>query len=227
MKTLLLALAWILVCLSSTFSQQTTVSPFDVYDVGSKHISLPPPEGFVEVFRFAKPDIKTQFQNGEDPGNEILAAYLPKTRATDLETSELRNQGFIARVSIRKTFRSRDLSADEFKRIAIEYEKNFAGQVDPNSSLMKEVEAGKIAKLTDAKQLGVFEKGDRALGMAVITTVEGRGIKIPMLITAAMVHVRERLLYVYVLKVMPSDEDIIAVRDLSKKWTDTILAANK
>ena len=233
MKTLLKVLACVLLFISPAFSQKPIREQPDVYEVGSRYIRLPPPAGFTEAFRNADEKIVAQFKRGEDPGNEIIAAYLPNAAIRELMASGMVNKTFLARISILSKFKTADVTPEEFADSVAYLEKHTPEFLDPNGPLVKSVlnlkkfEKLKNISIDQPRSLGVFERNDRVFSTLILFSVGIQDQKIVLLGAISYVHVRDRLLYGSIFKVLSENEDIETVRGLSKKWTAAIVSANK
>lgn len=227
------------VCVSA--SAQTQRTSTTTFQLGDQLIVIPAPEGFEDAAsQFA--ELKAQFTATEDPGNDMLAIYLPQSDCERFRLGEVGPAKFYTKVSIRKAARERDMSAADFASIPNEFRKSGAAELDVNGARMKaaverlenslnEQTPGKATiALSQPVNLGEFDNRANVYGVALLVTmkvsVAGQERVVPLVGGISFVRVKQRLLYVYTYRRYESKNDIEILRDFAKEWVTNILAAN-
>ena len=217
---------------------------------GDKVIVVPAPEGFEEASSEFK-QIKDRFLATEAPSTDFLLAHLP---ADDCQS--LRNGGTLVlnrytKVSVRRELRDKTFSDDDMAASVAEFRKNGGAILDPDGPTMKAViesaERG-LTKLESkpvglglnaTENLGEFDVRPEVYSVMLLLTykVDSGGTQslLPMLASLTLLKVKQRLLYVAVYRRISSPAalkielkpGISEVKQLTTKWVNTILAANK
>jgi hypothetical protein len=226
-----------------TLSNPPPVKPgTGVAEVGGAKISIPPPQGF---FRFdgRSARVDSHMKTGLAPTNKLLAAFASETDLAStlmdkfpelrqwLFAQSLINAGYFTRTSwlrLKSSTRS-DLQADVEKLnssdIWSRIQSNIAQGMSQNLGL--EFSGAKVVPLE------VFEETGDSLCYAVLlkSQVRAADIEEPVTIvqyeTAAMVYVRERVIYLYACSVFGDKADADWARTSLQRWRNEVVAANQ
>lgn len=231
----LLSLFSLLIIAVSVHSQ--TAGP-NVVQLGARKLTLPPPDGFVEVLNRYK-GVTDRLKATEDPGNEILSIAVPESFTKNLDVSQDIDLEFYTKISVSKSSKATDTSPEFYAAVVKEMEKNFSTYFSPDSAVMKDMEKNSSKGLTEllgekvtvnvggTTPLGFFEKTDNVFSSMLLVNLEVYGRKLAILGTLSLVRVNQKLIFVYTYKMSPKAEDVKTLGDFAKKWTAKILTANK
>lgn len=238
MKNLFLLLACAFVFASTAFAQKTAQRAADTFQLGSRTVRIPAPEGFTEIFsRFDR--IAARLIATEDPGNEVLTSHLPRSVIPQIEANQDRDLEFYTKVSVSKRAKTSDQTPAMFTELKTSVEKEIDALTDPNSPLLRRAEgnAGKnltellgsetTVKFNQPVNLGVFDNGEKVISSMMLMNIQLNDKKFSVLGTTSFVNINHRLVFIYTYKMNPAKEDIEMLRNFAKKWTAAIIAANK
>ncbi len=235
MKNLLLLLACAFISALVVSAQQNRPGS-DTFRVGVQTIHIPSPDGFVNGYPRI-PELAGHTKALADPQTRTLTVYLTPAIAAKIEEGEpVERLGFHATIYVHKAINDTDVTPEMFKEFVLGLEKDFETAVDAN--LTKSVEAARKALserwgrpadigLARPVNLGFFDKQPNVSSVMMMSILSKDGVPIPMLAVMSHVVVNKRLLYINIYKELNADEDAVALRDFTKKWTAAIIAANK
>lgn len=241
MKRLLLSALLLLVFALCAAAQTTTTPSVNVFRLGDREVSIPPPAGFVEAASRSEA-VRKFFETAEAPMLDFLAAYLPAQLMEQLERGETREMDFYTRVAVSKRLREVNYSPQDFSKLVATLRSDGMKALDFNSpeirALLKQ-QNEKLSELlqqhmqTDLSQptsLGEIENTANTYGklLLVKVTYERDDIrKEKMLLSGACaVRVGERLVWVYTYKAFNSEKDADELRAFTKRWLAEIVRAN-
>jgi len=221
------------------FSQQVSADArsrnTDVFQVGSRSVRVPPPEGFIDVVGRIVDD------HGRFAANEREGLISLCVRASDvpaLNRDPLMPLDIYTKVRIAPEMISMDVDGELYAKVVAEYQKNFDGLLDPNGSVVAKAKkdlslsvsqiTGRMSTvdLKSSRNLGYFQKTERAFSSLSLMTIEVNGQPIPLLVSVSLLRLNDRLVNVAVYKRLPTDKDIDYLRDFTTRWTSAIVAAN-
>jgi hypothetical protein len=209
----------------------------DKYQFGDRRITIPAPDGFTNVVgRFAH--VTKRMNATESPGNDLLAVHVPETFVPKLQASEEIDLEFYTKASAINRIRAADVSAELYKAVVADLEKNFNTYLDPNGPVMtgveKNSEKGLAAignetkvEMAGTKNLGFFEKTPQVFSAMMQLNLVMYGRRLTTLGTLSAMHIKGRFITVATYKMNPTDRDAKMLADFAKKWTAKIIAANK
>jgi hypothetical protein len=213
----------------------------DVFKLGDREVSIPPPEGFVEAASRSAP-MKKFFETAEPHQLDFLAAYVPAQVMEQITRGERPVLAFYTRVAISKNLRGVVYSQADFSKLVATLHANSAKALDINSPEMRAMlkqqskDVSALRKehvgvdLSQPVRLGEIERTASSYGtleLVKATFVHGDTRKERMVLSVAcVVRVRERLLLVYTYKLFNSEADADTLRDFTKRWVADILRAN-
>ena len=225
------------IVLLALFVTASAAAQADTFDVGGRTIAIPPPEGFVNGLKFER--YASVISAAESALLQTLASHLDIAVAKRIEKGGSPPLDLYTKVSVAKDTKDIDGTPEVFAATVATLEKNFDTYVDPNGptirSIVKEVdqgltnEYGKQAKvdISHPRRLGFFEKNEHVFSAIMMNQVQAFDRQKTMLVSISLISVGRRLLYVYVYKVYSSESDIPLVTEMTKKWTQAIVMANK
>lgn len=230
-----------LVALTYAVSAQTgsgSASPSDSLEIGSRTVRIPPPAGFAKIGRRHGRILSVQ-EASEPTKNEIIAVHLPSDQLSRSLRDSDWQPDFFTKVSVSRIGRDEDITPESFLAVGSYIEKEFAKMTDPRgrSVLAEQHYASKnlselLERTTKLQRdqpvsLGVFDKSDRVHSTLALITLSVNGKPYKFLGTVSFVYVNMRLLYVYVYKSDPVEEDLEMIREFTRNWTALIVAANQ
>ena len=236
MKNFLALLFLALVSTSFVTAQKPDASS-DSYEMGSRTLRLPGPERFVEISS-QFPFVSQRLRSTEDPKNEALAIHVPESFVPKLKISEAIDLEFYTKISVNRQIKSIDVAPSDYAAVIATLEKQCGTYIDPKGSVMQNVESNSRKGLSDVyseptqvsingvTNLGFFEKTRNVFSGMMLVNLEVGGRKMTTLGTFSVLHVNQRIVFVYVYKMRPTDSDTAMITDFTKKWTARIVAAN-
>lgn len=104
------------------FSSTVFLLAQDKYQFGTREVRVPGPEGFANVMtRF--PRVTGRALATEDPGNEVLAVYVPETFVPRLQESEEIDLGLYTKVSVSRAGRASEITPEFYRYRCRRYRK--------------------------------------------------------------------------------------------------------
>ena len=212
-------------------------STSDKHTFGDRQIHVPAPDGYTNIFgRFAR--VTARLSATEAPAADLLALHVPESFIPNLKASEEIDLGSYTKVSTIKRLRTIEVTAEMYKMVVMDLEKNFGTYLDPNGPAMKNVEKNSekglagignktTVDLTSTKNLGFFEKTPQIFSALTVFVIEIYGRKVTTLASVSVLHINQRLVMVSAYKMFPGENDVKALTDFTKNWTAKIIAANK
>jgi hypothetical protein len=206
-----------------------------VFNIGSRSVRVPPPEGFIDVVGRIVND------HGRFAANEREGLISLCVRASDvpaLNRDPLMPLDIYTKVRIAPEMILMDVDGELYAKVVAEYQKNFDSLLDPNGSVVAKAKkdlslsvsqiTGRMSTvdLKSSRNLGYFQKTERAFSSLSLMTIEVNGQPIPLLVSVSLLRLNDRLVNVAVYKRLPTEKDIDHLRDFSTRWTSAIVAAN-
>ena len=227
-----------LACAVTAFGQTTeNTPPSDVFEIGTRQVRIPPPAGFTKIGPVFNHILSVQTA-AEPAENEIFAVHLPTDQLLKYRTAFDRSPDFYTKVSVSRIGRDVDVSPTGFKVLGAYIEKEFAritgsdsrdmlaGERYVSKNLTELVESKTKVKFGQPVNLGVFNKNERVHSTLTLLNLSVNKVPYRFLGTVSFVYVNMRLIYVYAYKANPVDADVEMLREFTKKWTASIVAAN-
>jgi hypothetical protein len=236
MKTLLVVAMLALATSASAQTPAETVSS-DVYEIGSRTIRIPAPEGFTKIGLRYNHILSVQVA-AEPSKNEIFALHLPSEQLSKYLTDFDGQPDVFTKVSVSRVGRNEDITPAGFAAAKVYIEQEFARITDPDSPAMKAGQQNVSKNLTELLDshtkikwdrpvnLGVFERGDRVYSTLTLISPSANRTSYKFLASVSFVYVNSRLIYVYAYKSNPVEADVELLRDFTRRWTAAIVAAN-
>ena len=242
MKHLSIACAALaVVLLTSVVAVSQTAKTVTVFQLGDQEAKIPTPAGFEEAASQFE-NIKHHFTITEDPGNDMLGVYLTAADCNKLRAGEFGPFNFYTKVSVRRTVRAEDYSAERFANLVATFRKSGAQVLDINGTVMKNAterlgtglsELNKQETKVDLGQpvnLGEFDTRPNIYSVMLLvnfkTKIGDNEVSTPILGGLSFVRVKRRMIYVYTYRKYESKTDAVILRDFTRKWIGQILAAN-
>lgn len=199
--------------------------------VGRATLQLPIPESFVEVGTKNRmiPMV---------PSNRLLAWFAMPEDMKHFDSEAAHELKRHIQIQLLKESENRDFSAYEFATIASELSKlqdeSHASAVQEINKILKKVgdpeKGGPPIRISEPKSLGTSFKSDNAMGFSMLmsfaTNEQGLRSAHPIACGAAVVRVKQKLLYVYVYSIVDGMDSIDWVKTKSKSIAEAILKAN-
>lgn len=223
---------------ASAQTSPESASPSDSFEIGSRTIRVPAPEGFTKIGRRHGRILSVQ-EASEPAKNEIIAIHLPTDQLSRSKRNPDWQPEFFTKVSASRIGRDEDITPESFLAVGAYIEKEFAKMTDPRgrSVLAEQHYASKnltelLERTTKVQRdqpvsLGVFDRSDRVHSTLALMSLSANNRSYKFLGSVSFVYVNMRLLYVYVYKSDPVEEDLAMIRDFTRNWTASIVAANQ
>jgi hypothetical protein len=237
MKNIPLFAAFALLFAVTAFGQKSPAPASDWFQLGTKKVRIPAPQGFTEIFsRFDS--VVARMKATEDPNNETVTSHLPTSSLAKYEANQEQRLDHYTKVSVSKNLKTTDITPEYFAEVVAETEKQLATLGDPNDQLLKKIEGnsskglselwGKetTVKVNQPKNLGAFDRGPNLYSVLLFVSGDLNGKKYSTLTTISLLRINQRLVWVYTYKMDPTQADIAMLKTFTKKWTAAILAAN-
>ena len=212
--------------------------PSDIFDIGARKVRVPAPDGFTKVgLRFGH--ILSVQEAAEPANNEIFALHLPTDKLPKYASDYDRSPDFYTKVSVSRIGRDEDITPAEFNAVGTYVEKEFAKMTSPESPGMttgqryvsknlSDLQESKVkVKFDQPENLGVFDKTSRVHSTLTLLNLSVNKVQYKFLATVSFLYVNMRLIYVYAYKRNPMESDLEMLREFTKKWTASIIAANE
>lgn len=233
MRILLLHVSIALLFVPSAIGQNA-----DTFELGTASIKIPAPANFTEIsMRF--PRVMSRLAATEDAASEILAVHLPDRVLEKFMLHEDRDLEFYTKASIARPAKELEFTAEKFAEYVAKIEKNFHAYLQPDGEMMQRIRGNaekgivnywgsdeKVA-LNQPRSLGFFDKGERVFSAMLFVNVAVGSKKYPLLVTSSSVNINDRLVFLYAYRMSASAKDAEALREFTKSWTASVIAANK
>jgi hypothetical protein len=226
---------------TSNAAAQANKTDVSTFQLGNRSISIPAPKGFEEATSQFE-TIRKRIQLTGIPGNDILAAYLPREVCDKLRAGEPGSFAFYSKISIANESREVDSSAAQFADQIADFRKGSPQWLDTKGPLMKAVSemmskrvSGEIKQdtdisLSDSTNLGEFGTKPDGYSTMLLTKVRvdvANKQRIRFVVaSASLVRVKQRIVNVFAYRNFESNNDAELLRDFTQQWISQILAAN-
>ena len=217
---------------------QPNVPISDVYQLGTKQVRVPVPEGFINsATRYDR--VVERLYLSEDPRNETIASFVHQSLIPKLDLNQNVDIPLYAKFSVVRSVMAVDCSPENFAQTVKVSKSLNAVFLDPDSKLHKDQEASlsknlgevwgtdKQARLVDQKDLGYFQDANGLFSALSATNLQVDGKTFPMVYSTSLVLVNKRLLLLTVYRMGSTKEDVDTIIDVTKKWTAAVIEANK
>jgi len=205
--------------------------------LGTSAVVIPAPEGYEEATSQFE-SIKTRFTQSEAPSNEMLLVHLMSSDCELLRRTQEPKLDQYTKVSIRQTAKDREYYQADLAALVVEFRKNGASFMDPNSptmkSLLERVEQ-RLKKtnpdgsldMSQPINMGELEVSPNNYSVMLLLPFKGSsGESMPILAGMSFMRLQQRLVYVYTYRRYHSKADVEILQTFTKAWTSSILAAN-
>jgi hypothetical protein len=240
MKQLFLVVAVALACaaMASGQTEFETTSTSDIFEIGTKKVRIPAPDGFTKIGPLYGHILSVQ-EAAEPADNEIFALHLPNADLPKHRSDFGRSPDFFTKVSVSRKGRNEEITPAGFIALGTYVEKEFAkitsanspemiaGQKHVSNNLSELLENNTKVKFDQPVNLGVFDKTARIHSTLALLNLSVDKVPYKFLGTVSFVYINMRLIYVYAYKANPVDADVEMLREFTKKWTASIVAANE
>ncbi|MCB1094610.1 MAG: hypothetical protein KDN22_03425 [Verrucomicrobiae bacterium] len=205
--------------------------------IGGRNIIIPAPSGYVR-----SDDINDQWNQitGDytPPGNRKIATFTLNSDQQILANNGLPQLQRHFYVQVIKAFENTDFPDEQFKKTKERLKKEILEhQKSTGDILEEELTAGsesitgrtgiEIAfTLTDPAFLGFFDESNLALGFSIESTVTVDGQSQPMVSSARIAPVAERMLVFYAVSLKRGEADKEWTENAVIAWSDMVMAAN-
>ncbi len=201
--------------------------------VGNISLKVPMPEGFARLDGVNKEsdELLLKFV---PPSNRLLLVATSPANVASIKKGKFVD---LKRYMMLQSFRAgegQNVSLKDFAAVRGGVEKQFGAE----GKGMKEIERDTNAQLKKAKlpvdikmgetqMLGVFDKGERSIDMAMLTSSQvGEEKAEPLVVAASIVLVGGKVCYLYVYATYNTQEDIDWARNTVKLWRLSVFEAN-
>ncbi|MGH9871637.1 MAG: hypothetical protein ACRD9S_04115 [Pyrinomonadaceae bacterium] len=231
----------ILLGVTASALAQTPKAKAATFQLGAQVLTIPAPADFEEAAsQFEK--IKERFTITEAPDNDMLAVHMPHADCEKLRAGEFGPFNFYTKVSIRKSVREEDYTAERFAELVAVFRQSGSQILDVNGPVMKAATERLDKSLTKLNEqetqvdlsqpvnLGEFDTRPNVYSVMLLlnikTTTGDRETTVPILGGLSYIRVKQRLVYVYTYRRYESKADAAILRVFTTQWINQILAAN-
>jgi hypothetical protein len=216
-------------------SQTPTVnkSNIQVFTTGGVSIKIPLPD---TAFSEVGTDNRESMGILVAKNNRLLSAYVLKNDLPFLfKGGNNTIMSKYALLEIPREAEGMDCEADDFKQVTDGAKEAFSDiaslikvSEDEFNHRMEALDLTNMKlEIGQTERLGVFFSKPDIIGLGMIMGYEMGGSAIKMGMTAIILRVKKRLLFIYLYSEYKSDETISWLRSTGEKWSDEILKANK
>jgi hypothetical protein len=193
-----------------------TLLPF-----GRVTLTLPAPAGFVEV-RAGSEEFQKRFASTDT--QDSLAVHLPKETAAAYQSGQMLT--FYTLVRVLRELRAVDISAADFEDLAEQMaSKKLMASKEFQDFLAKEKQQG--SPVGQPVDLGLLERTPNSVSVMALLPVSAGDKQATLVGVNSSVFVRNRLLYLYMYRVLESPADFKIVQDAAIDWVARTVAANR
>ncbi|MEO5857858.1 MAG: hypothetical protein ABIR33_02805 [Pyrinomonadaceae bacterium] len=209
------------------------------FKLGTKTVVIPAPTDFVDAYSRI-PAVKAYFDTTSEKDWTTLAVHIPSSLAPRIERGEvIGSLGYYTNVGLPNSMTTEVITPQMFVDFVSQTEKSIGSEFDPKGRTVASAVASMRSIVKQATRqpidigiqqplfLGHFTKQTDIYSIIALMTLRVGDRTIPMVGSRSWIVVNERLLYVNVYKEMVDDGDVSVVVDFTKKWTASIVAANK
>ena len=237
----LLQSSLLLFALAAVAAAQTPAPAGNLYRMGDRTVSIPPPEGFVEATSRSE-TVKKFFEATEAASLDLLAVHLSAGDMEKIARGEFSDLGFYTKVSVSKALRAAATSQQNFSELVAYLRANNAKVFDlkspemqsqlrqQNKGLSDLMKEDSRLDLSQPVNLGEIESTANSYGTLLLMKVKfSRGDKQAermMVAGASAVRVGDRLVWIYTYKNFESEKDADALRAFTRRWLADIIRAN-
>jgi hypothetical protein len=192
-----------------------------VYQLGNVSVDIPPPRGFEEMLSRSE-DFRRRIGESERLWN--LAAHLPSEAAKTFKADQ--DIPLYTKVSVSRTAVEADITDEFFAGVVKQQTDNAVYDQDFLKKYLAE-RGGQLGVTIDKPvALGLIEQTPRSCSTLALMTVSGADRRVNMLFSTSVLHLRRRLIFAYVYRIVDSQKDQSLVETLTRDWVRSILAAN-
>ena len=234
---LLIALACVPVFVVCSLAQlqPKAASAADLYDLGGRSIRIPAPDNFTDTVP-TFPRIAARLIASENPMNEVLAVHVINDVLPQIRAGAEPDLPFCTKVSVWKELKSADVSAAEFALLAAQFESQVPGALKTEMPVSEKGVRERLKehwgtetnlKVGETRMLGHFDKQAQAISSLFLVNLEMFNRKMLVIGSMSLVHVKGRVIFLYVFRFPESGDDPSLVTDFTKAWTAKLIAANR
>lgn len=206
-------------------------SQTDVYDLGTRKVRIPAPDGFVDTM-VLYPRIAGRLIASEAPVNEVLAVHVTEDLIPSIKSGAEPDLPFYTKVSIMREAKSMDLDDVTYQGLVGAFEKQWTGALQ---EMIKPIEKGAgerlkehwgrdaELKLGETKTFGFFNKQKQVISSLYAINVDIFQRKMTVIGSMSMLQANGRLLFLYVFRIRSPQNDEQLVMDLTEKWTSKVM----
>lgn len=236
MKSLILCVAFVGCLVASSLGQNgpSMLGPADAYDLGGRKVRIPSPDLFTDTMSLY-PRIADRLSATESPLNDVLAVHVTDDLIPQIRNGEEPDLGFYTKVSVAKQLRTFDAQPSEFGTLVAEFEKQSPGTLQAIAKTGERSASERLShhwgtdaslKIGETRMLGHFDKQARSISSMFLMNMEIFQRKLTILGSMSLVHLNDRIVFVYVFRTATADTDQQTVAEFTKRWLAKIIAAN-
>src|SRR5262245_30889349 len=189
--------------------------------LGSVTVTIPSPKGFEEVLTRIE-DVRKRVPDTDRL--ETLAAHLPSDVVKTYKPGQ--DWAFYTKVSISRAAKASDVPDAMFTQMTKQLAGASVYEQDVVQKRLAELEKERGVTVETPLQLGVIDQTPKSMTTLMLTSVSSGTRKLNLLGTTSVMHLRQRLVFVYTYRVFESSKDRAILEQFTKNWVRAILAAN-
>jgi hypothetical protein len=232
----------------SVFAQNGTETPLEiantirtkrtgVYKLGAVEVKIPSPDGFTDIFdRFDR--VRDRLLASQTKLN-LFAIHVPEGLIPELVMQQDRSLGFFTNVCVSPRLRLLNVSQQDYKAVVANLKKN-GDQLfsEKNPEMISAVKRSSAAlsqylnsdagfEISNMTNLGYIVDTKNAFSSMLLIDISVRQHELSLIASASLIYVKKKVIFVYVYKVLGSENDAATVRTITKDWLTRIVDANK
>jgi hypothetical protein len=202
------------------FSRPPSPAPH-VYQLGDVRVDIPPPRGFEEMLSRSE---EFRQRIGEPERLWNLAAHLPAEAAKTFKADQL--IPLYTKVSISRAAVETDITDEYFAGVVKQQSDPSVYDHDFLKKYMTDRSRQLGVTLDKPVALGAIDQTPKSYSTLAMATVSTGDRRVNLLFTNSLLHLRRRLIFAYVYRIIESQKDQSVIETLTRDWVRSILAAN-
>jgi hypothetical protein len=198
----------------------STTAPH-VYSLGDVSVTVPPPQGFEEMLGRSAEFRERLIQN-ERLVN--LAAHLPGESVKTFTPQQ--DLPLYTKVSVSRAAMTADISDEFFEGLIKQQAATSLYDQDFLKKYLADLGKRQSVAIEKPIPLGTIDQTSKSFSTLALMAISQGDRRLNLLVSSSFLHVRRRLIFAYVYRIVESQKDQALIETLTKQWVRSILAAN-
>ena len=186
------------------------------YALGAVTVIIPPPEGFEDAS--TRQEVRDRFPASDKV--DTLAIHLPASVMRTFDPEQ--DLTFYTQVAVAKASKTDDMPASMIAEFAERFAK---GEMPDQKKQLAEL-AARGWRITESLNLGVFDRTPSSFSGLLLSGLSVEGKSANILRSTSLIHLKARIVNVFVFRKFETEADRTVVEDFTKTWVRRIIAAN-